>query len=102
MFWSWVAKTPEQIKDQLNNAQYTVTIDGQAIGDWKRFASPVAQQNDGSYIVYWFVPLGTQASGDHKIVFKVTWTQSIFDGTDHWGPGTTKTADTGTCTFTVK
>ncbi len=102
VFWSWVAKTPEQIKDHLNNAQYEVKVDGQLVGDWQKFGSAVTQQRDGSYIVYWFVPLAAQVTGTHKIDYKLTWTQSISDGTKQFGPGTSETTDTGTCSFSVK
>jgi SH3-like domain-containing protein len=102
IFWSWIAKTPEQIKDHLNNAQYEVKVNGLILGDWARYASQVRQQNDGSYIVYWFIPLGTPAAGAYKVDFKLTWKQPIFDGVDRFGPGTDKPADTGTCAFTVK
>jgi len=102
VFWSWIAKTPEQIKDQLNYGQYEVKIDGQLIGGWQQFASAVTQQPDTSYIVYWFVPLAQQSSGMHKIDYKLTWKQTIYDGINHFGPGTDHPADTGTCSFTVK
>ncbi len=106
VFWSWVAKTPEQIQDQLNNAQYTVTVDGLLIGDWQNYASPVKQQTDpklgSSYIVYWFVPIGQPAVGTHHIVFKLTWKQTISDGVSNYGPGSDNPANTGTCSFSVK
>jgi SH3-like domain-containing protein len=101
IFWSWIAQTPEQIKDQLDNAQYEVTVNGLLIGDWAQYASQVKQQADGSYIVYWFVPLGKQADGTYHVVFKLTWKQPISDGTDQYGPGTTNPTNTGTCTFIV-
>ncbi|MHB8626438.1 MAG: SH3 domain-containing protein [Aggregatilineales bacterium] len=101
VFWSWIAQTPEQIKDQLDNAQYEVTVDGLLIGDWARYASPVKQLSDGSYIVYWFVPLGKPAAGTHHIVFRLTWKQAITDGKVQFGPGSTNPTNTGTCSFTV-
>ena len=64
VFWSWVAETPQQIQDQLTNAQYNVTIDGAAIPNWQSFASPVQQLSNGTYIVYWFVPLNKPAAGN--------------------------------------
>lgn len=101
VFWSWIAQTPEQIKDQLDNAQYQVTVDGLLIGDWAQYASPVKQQPDGSYIVYWFVPLGKPADGTHHIVYNLTWKQPISDGKDQYGPGTNIPTNTGTCSFIV-
>ncbi len=101
VFWSWVAQTSQQIADQIANAQYEVTVDGLLIANWSNYESPVAQQKDGSYIVYWFVPLGTPASGTHHIVYKLTWKQPITDGKDQYGPGTNNPTNTGTCSFTV-
>ncbi len=101
VFWSWIAQTPEQIKDQLDNAQYEVTVDGLLIGDWAQYASQVKQYLNNSYIVYWFVPIGKPAAGTHHIVYKLTWKQAITDGKDQFGPGSTNPTNTGTCSFTV-
>ncbi len=102
IFWSWEAKTPEQIKDHLNNAQYEVKINGQIIGDWAQYASKVVQGDTGLYVVYWFVPLGQLVPGTYKIDYKLTWKAAIYDGLDHYGPGTDKPTENFTCSFTVK
>ena len=101
VFWSWIAQTPELIKDQLDNAQYNVTVDGQLISDWQNYASPVTALKKGGYIVYWFVPLGKPDVGIHHIVYKLTWKQPISDGVDSFGAGTANPANSGTCSFTV-
>jgi len=85
----------------LDNAQYVVTVDGQLLGDWQKYASPVTALKKGGYIVYWFVPLGTPDSGTHHIVFKLTWKQPISDGVNNFGAGTDNPANTGTCSFSV-
>ena len=101
VFWSWIAQTPQQIQDQLTNAQYNITIDGAVIANWQSFASPITQQADGAYIVYWFVPLSKPAIGTHHIVYQLTWTAPVFDGKDNFGPGTTNPTTTNTCSFSV-
>jgi uncharacterized protein YgiM (DUF1202 family) len=101
IFWSWIAKTPEQMKDHLNNANYNVKINGQVLGDWGQYSTKVIPQTNGTYITYWFVPIGTPAPGNYKIEFNLTWKAAINDGTDNYGPGTDKPTDTGTCSFSV-
>lgn len=101
VFWSWIAKTPEQMKDHLNNAIYLVKVNDQVIGDWARYSSPVIKQSDNSYITYWFIPLGTPNGGTYKIDFNLTWKAAINDGEFNFGPGTDKPSDTGTCSFSV-
>ncbi len=101
IFWSWIAKTPEQMKDHLNNANYVVKINDQVLGDWAQYSTAVIKQGNGTYITYWFVPIGTPAPGNYKIDFNLTWKAAINDGTDNYGPGTDKPADTGTCSFSV-
>lgn len=101
IFWSWIAKTPEQMKDHLNNVVYSVKVNGQLIGDWAKYSSPVTATGNGSYITYWFIPLGTPATGTYKIEYNVTWKMPVYDGVDNFGPGTDKPSETGTCTFRV-
>jgi hypothetical protein len=100
VFWSWIAKTPEQMKDHLNNAVYRVKINGQEIGDWYKYATPVTRIGS-DYIVYWFVPINGATPGTYKVEFNVTWKTAINDGVENFGPGTEKPSESGTCTFTV-
>jgi SH3-like domain-containing protein len=101
VFWSWIAKTPEQMKDHLNNVVYNVKVNGQVIGDWAKYSSPVTPLSTGGYITYWFIPLGAPAAGSYKVEYSVTWKMPIYDGIDNFGPGTDKPSETGTCTFQV-
>jgi len=102
IWWSWFAKTPEQLQDHINYSEYTVTIDGKALSDYKNFQSNVARQSDTNYWVYWFIPIGKATLGEHKFTYKVTWRQKITDGYKTFGPGGSKETETGTCAFTVK
>ncbi len=102
IFWSWFAKTPDLLKDHIDNAVYDVRVDGQPLTNWKDALSSAVRSADGNYYVYWYVLIGTPPPGDHKITFKLTWSQSITDGYKNFGPGTNTESDTGTCVFTIK
>ena len=105
IYWSWFAKTPEQLKDHIDNAIYEVKVDGQTLQNWQQYMSSVGRdtyKGDKVYIVYWYIPIGTPSAGEHKIDFSVTWKQKISDGYQDYGPGTAQTSDTGTCAFTIK
>jgi len=100
IFWSWIATTPEQMKDHLNNAIYTVKVNGQVLGEWAKYSSKVTPLGS-KFVTYWFVPIGTPASGTYRIEYNVTWKAAVNDGTDNYGPGTDKPSETYTCSFTV-
>jgi hypothetical protein len=102
IYWSWFAKTPEQLADHISYADYVVTVDGKPLSNWRTYQSNVVRQADGNYYVFWFVPVGTPAAGEHKIDYKLTWKQKITDGFGTFGPGGDEESNTGTCVFTVK
>lgn len=100
VFWNWFAATRAQVEDHLSAATYTVTLDGQTL-DYRRYQGSIRQEN-GQYVVYWFVPSEPLESGQHTITYRVTWSRQISDGFEAFGPGTAKPEETGTCTFTVR
>lgn len=100
VFWNWFASTRAQVEDHLEAATYTVTLDGQTL-DYRRFQGNIVQEN-GMYVVYWFVPSEPLEAGEHTITYRVTWSRQIFDGFESFGPGTAKPEETGTCTFIVR
>ncbi len=100
--WGWFAKTPEFIRQHVDNAVYDVRVDGNALSEWKLFRDPnVQKQSAERYWTYWFVPYGPLQAGQHIISYKLTWNARISDGFESFGPGTSKLAETGTCTFNV-
>jgi hypothetical protein len=101
IWWSWFAKTPEQIADHINFSSYEVRVDGQLLKDWRNDKSDVVALG-GRYYVYWYVPIGSPLPGEHKIEYKVSWQQQISDGDQTYGPGGKTEVDTGTCAFTIK
>jgi hypothetical protein len=102
IFWGWYASTRELIQQHVDNVIYDVRIDGVALTNWRQYASSIRVERDGNYHIYWYVPYGPLAAGEHKITYSVTWSQQITDGYDFFGPGTNRASESGTCTFTVR
>jgi uncharacterized protein YraI len=102
IYWWWFAKTPEQLADHISYAEYTVTVDGKTLTNWRTFQTNVVRQSDGTFAVYWFIPIGAAAVGDHKIDYKLTWKQKITDGYGTFGPGGDEEVNIGSCVFTIK
>lgn len=102
IWWSWYAKTEEQLQDHINNMIYEVAIDGVMLRDYTNYQSRIRQERDGNYYVYWYVPAGPLAAGTYEITYRVSWRQRITDGYTDFGPGTARPQETGSCTFTVR
>ncbi|MBZ0288901.1 MAG: SH3 domain-containing protein, partial [Anaerolineae bacterium] len=102
IFWSWYTSEEELIQQHLDNVIYEVRIDDVLLDTWRLYKTRVRKQNDGNYYVYWFVPYGPLAAGPHKITYLVTWKTQITDGYDMYGPGTNRSSESGSCTFTVQ
>ena len=101
VWWSWFAQTQDQIQDHLANVTYEVAVDGVALRDWGNYRTSVRRENQ-DFFVYWYVPVGPLAAGQHEITYRVTWRETISDGYDTFGPGTSNPVQTGNCTFTVR
>lgn len=102
VFWSWYAKTEAQIQQHLAAASYDVKLDGVTLKNWQNYRTTVRQESDGNYHVYWYVPSEALTAGQHVITYRVTWSEQITDGYTSYGPGTNRTFESGTCTFTVR
>lgn len=100
IFWNWFAVTRQQITDHLETATYTITLDGQTLS-YREFQTPIRSEN-GQYIVYWYVPTEPLEAGQHRITYRVTWSDAITDGFQNFGPGTVNPEQTGSCTFNVR
>jgi hypothetical protein len=101
IFWSWFARTPDQVRDHIAAVQYEIFLDGRRI-EYAQFQGSVEQRADGNYWVDWAVPAGPLDAGQHRITYRVSWTRSISDGYAQFGPGTPTESESGTCTFTVQ
>ncbi len=102
VWWGWFAKTEAQIQDHLANVIYDVAIDGVRLQNWQQYRGPIRRESDGNYHVYWYVPVGPLAAGEHEITYRVTWRNPISDGYADFGPGTANPFQVGRCTFTVR
>lgn len=110
IFWSWYARTPEQIQDHLDYSRYAVTVDRlegetwrpfRALEDYRNYQTGVTRVGN-SYYVYWYVPIGTLEAGQYRINYRVTWTQRIEDGEQSFGPGGDDELNVGSCLFAVR
>jgi len=102
VFWSWYAKTPEQVQDHVNNVQYFVNVDTQPIPN---FETSEIKQVPGSsdWWVFYTVSLGDHwRPGGYVISFVVTWSNAISDGYEDFGPGTANERLESGCRFAIQ
>jgi hypothetical protein len=98
IFWSWFAKTLDDMNQHLANAQYSVTVNTARLNDVQR-TEPVLRNRD--YWVFYTYQAGRLRPGHYEIAYNLTWTQPISDGYDEFGPGTANPREGGTCNFDV-
>lgn len=103
IFWSWVARTSDQIQDHIDHVNYEILVDGRQLTTWRNYAIVLERDTAESNrpAVYWYVPIGQLSIGQHTLSYRVTWNEAIFDGDDDYGPGTGIPEETGECTFTI-
>ncbi len=103
IFWSWVARTPEQIQDHIDHVEYEILLDGRLLSTWRQYNVVLDRDTSEGNLpsVYWYVPVGQLPIGEHTLSYRVTWNEAIFDGDDNYGPGTDITEETGECTFII-
>jgi hypothetical protein len=101
VFWSWFARTPEQVQDHIDNAIYEV-----GLFDSEPFVQPVIvsdiEQRGTNYWVFYTITVGRMQPANYPIEFKLSWENPITDGYDEFGPGTANERFNSTCTFTVR
>ncbi|MBZ0292419.1 MAG: SH3 domain-containing protein [Anaerolineae bacterium] len=102
IWWRWIAATQQQVQNHVNNAVYTVSIDGVALQNINLYQQPIRQLADGTYFVDWYVRAGPLTSGQHKVEYQVSWNAPISDGFQSYGPGTGTPSESGSCTFSVR
>ncbi|MDX2159939.1 MAG: SH3 domain-containing protein [bacterium] len=102
VWWRWIASTQEQVQQHIDNAIYTVTLDGVTLDAYRQYRTSIRQRADGQYEVDWLVPSPPLPSGTHTITYNVTWRTAISDGVQQFGPGTATVSERGTCTFVVQ
>ena len=102
LFWSWFAKTPEQVQDHLNNALYKVELRGMPLPDWS--VSEIKQVPGSlNWWVFYTADLGGKwEPGTYGVNFAVRWVNPISDGYESFGPGTENELLDSGCLFTVQ
>ncbi|MBE2269592.1 MAG: SH3 domain-containing protein [Anaerolinea sp.] len=103
VWWFWYALTEQQVRDHIDAAVYQVQLDGRPFANWRQYTGEIVPDGTGNYVVRWYMPTSEPlTAGVHRVTYSVTWTRTIFDGYDQFGPGTGITTQTGSCTFTVR
>ncbi|MCY4539831.1 MAG: hypothetical protein OXE52_16580 [Chloroflexi bacterium] len=102
LFWSWFAKTAEQVQDHLNNAQYIVKLRGLTIPDIR--VSEIKQiPGSLNWWVFYTVNLGGKwEPGRYGIDFNLRWANPISDGYEEFGPGTANELLDSGCLFVIE
>lgn len=100
IFWSWFAKTAEQVQAHIDNAQYKIEYFGNP------FTQPIVrtpiQQRGRNWYVFYYLDLGNVRPDTYYIGYQLTWANAITDGYDDYGPGTGNERLIGSCDFTVR
>ncbi len=99
IFWSWFAKTEQEVQDHIAQAQYDVKLDTAPLISVS--VSPITRPTGKSYWVFYTATIGHLTPGTYGVSFNLTWKQPITDGYQKWGPGTPNEATHSTCTFTI-
>jgi hypothetical protein len=101
VYWSWFAKTPEQVQDHINNAVYDIQINGQSLT--KVSVSAIKQLGDGNYWVFYTANMGDSwQPGNYELGFHLFWNNAISDGYDSYGPGTATERIESICNYKVE
>ncbi len=102
VFWSWFAKTREQVQDHVNSALYNVKIDTQTIPNFEVSTIKKLPGNPDWWVFY-TVSLGDRWSpGGYVISFNVNWSKAITDGYEDFGPGTANERLESGCRFAIQ
>lgn len=102
VYWSWFARTPEQVESHIANSVYDVRLNGQPFPEVR--VSPIQQiPGDRNYWVFYTVNLGDRwQPGTYGVNFNLAWVNQITDGYDDYGPGTENDFFDSGCPFTVQ
>ncbi len=99
IYWSWFAKTQDDMQQHLDNALYHVTLNTAELPMTTR-SEPVLR--NGDYWVFYTARVGNLRPGHYEVGELVQWANQITDGYNDFGPGTSTTRESGICNFDVK
>ena len=102
VFWSWFAKTAEQVQHHINTAQYSISLHGLPIPNVE--VSEVKQiPGSLNWWVFYTVNFGDKwEPGVYEIGFSVGWSEAITDGYENFGPGTENERMGSRCQFVIQ
>lgn len=100
IFWSWFAKTEQQVLDHIAQAQYDVKLNTAPLVNV--VVSPITRPNGRNFWVFYTANIGHLSVGSYGVEFKLSWNQVISDGFDDYGPGTDNEGTANTCTFNIE
>jgi hypothetical protein len=101
VYWSWFAKTPAQVQQHIDNALYTITLNGQPFP--VVVVSEIRQLSDNNYWVFYTADLGDAwQPGSYGVNFQLEWRNAISDGYARFGPGTRTERVLTNCTFNIE
>jgi hypothetical protein len=99
IFWSWFAKTEQQVQDHLAQAQYDISLNTAPLKDVG--ISSITQPSGRNFWVFYTSTIGRLKQGQYGVAMRLTWKQAISDGYDDFGPGTNTEEIFSTCTFQI-
>ena len=100
IFWSWFAKTQQQVEDHLAQANYDISLNTAPLIEVN--VSPITRPNNINYWVFYTANIGRLRQGQYGVAMRLTWKQAISDGYDDFGPGTDTKEIFSTCTFQIQ
>ncbi len=98
VYWSWFAKTKDDMQQHLDNALYSVTLNTAQLPMTTR-SEPVLR--NGDYWVFYTARIGHLRPGHYEVGALVQWSNPITDGYSDFGPGTSNTRESGICNFDI-
>jgi hypothetical protein len=99
IFWSWYARTPEQVQDHMDKVIHDVTFQRAPLTE---VAVTPIEQRGTNYWVFYYQVIGNLAPGTYGVSFNLSWTEETFDGYARFGPGSATERINSTCTFTIE
>lgn len=101
IFWSWYARTAEQVQQHIDAVDYSVTFYGRLPLPDPIVRTPIERRGN-NYWVFYYARLGSLIPGQYFIEYKVNWNEPITDGYDNFGPGTENVQLISGCGFRIR
>ncbi|MCS6835987.1 MAG: hypothetical protein NZ750_08220 [Anaerolineae bacterium] len=104
IFWSWFARTPQQVQDHQAKAIYEVIFyaPGAPPQPLPVNPRPIVRRGNRHWAFYVVELGGSWAPGSYSVSYRVTWTEPTFDGFENFGPGTENPELRGDCSWEIE